>query len=44
MDLNSDAFDAVVGLFGMFEVAMESRQPGRPSEDRIRKLEGWIFK
>jgi hypothetical protein len=38
-----DAFDAVVGLFGMIEVVTGMRQPGEPSGDRIRKLEGWIF-
>jgi len=38
-----DAFDAVVGLFGMIEVAVGRRQPGDPSDNRIRKLEGWIL-
>lgn len=38
-----DAFDAVVGLFGMIEVGERRRQPGEPSEDRIRTLEGWIL-
>lgn len=38
-----DAFDAVVGLFGMIEVVMGRRQPGEPSDDRIRMLEGWIL-
>lgn len=38
-----DAFDAVVGLFGMIEVAVGRRHAGDPSEDRIRKLEGWIL-
>ena len=35
-----DAFDSVVGLFGMIEVVTGRRQPG---EDTIRKLEGWIL-
>lgn len=38
-----DAFDAVVGLFGMIEVATGRRRPNEPNEDRIRNLEGWIF-
>jgi hypothetical protein len=38
-----DAFDAVVGLFGMLEVVTGKRQPGEPRDDRIRKVEGWIL-
>jgi hypothetical protein len=38
-----DAFDAVVGLFGMIEVVTRRRLPGDPSEDRTRKVEGWIL-
>jgi|HubBroStandDraft_4_1064222.scaffolds.fasta_scaffold52080_2 hypothetical protein len=38
-----DAFDAVVGLFGMVEVVTGKRQSGEPKEERIRKLEGWIL-
>jgi len=38
-----DAFDAVVGLFGMIEVVTGRRQTGDPSGNRIRKLEGWIL-
>ena len=38
-----DAFDAVVGLIGMIEVITGRRQPGEPSGDRIRNLEGWIL-
>jgi hypothetical protein len=38
-----DAFDAVVGLFGMIEVVLGRRATGEPSEDRIRKVEGWIL-
>ncbi len=38
-----DAFDAVVGLFGMIEVVRGRRQHGEPTNDRIRRLEGWIL-
>ena len=38
-----DAFDAIVGLFGMIEVVSERRQPGEPSDNRIRNVEGWIL-
>jgi hypothetical protein len=38
-----DAFDAVIGLFGMVEVVMGKQQTGEPRNDKIRKLEGWIF-
>lgn len=38
-----DAFDAVVGLFGMVEVVTGRRKSGEPNNDRIRKLEGWIL-
>jgi hypothetical protein len=38
-----DAFDAVVGLFGMIAVVTGRRQPGEPRENRVRKLEGWIL-
>jgi hypothetical protein len=38
-----DALDAAVGLFGMLEVLLNRRTPGEPSEESIRKLEGWIF-
>jgi hypothetical protein len=38
-----DAFDAVVGLFGMIAVVGGRRQPGEPSENRIRLVEGWIL-
>lgn len=38
-----DAFDAVMGLFGMIEVVSGKRQAGEPSENEIRKLEGWIL-
>ena len=38
-----DAFDAVVGLFGMIEVASGKRQANEPSVNKIRKVEGWIL-
>jgi hypothetical protein len=38
-----DAFDAIVGLFGIIEVVTGRRQPGEPSENRIRNVEGWIL-
>jgi hypothetical protein len=40
---NDDAFDATLGLFGMLEVLMNRRESGEPDEERVRKLEGWIF-
>ena len=38
-----DAFDAVVGLFGVIEVVTGRRQPGEPDTDTISRLEGWIL-
>jgi len=38
-----DAFDAVVGLFGMLQVALGQRAPGEPNEPIIRDVEGWIL-
>lgn len=38
-----DAFDAVVGLFGMIEIATGERQSGEPRDDKITRLEGWIL-
>ena len=38
-----DAFDAVVGLFGMVEVVTGKRQSGEPKEERVRQSEGWIL-
>jgi hypothetical protein len=38
-----DAFDAVVGLFGMLKVANGNREPGEPNNDRMSRLEGWIL-
>jgi hypothetical protein len=38
-----DAFDAVVGLFGMIEVVTGKRHTGEPHDDRTRRVEGWIL-
>jgi hypothetical protein len=38
-----DRFDAVIGLFGMLNVALGHRLPGEPEHDDIRKVEGWIL-
>jgi hypothetical protein len=38
-----DAFDAVVGLFGMLKVCLGQRSPGEPSERIIWRIEGWIL-
>jgi hypothetical protein len=38
-----DAFDAVVGLFGMLQVCLGQREPGEPNEAVVRDTEGWIL-
>ena len=38
-----DAFDAVVGLFGMLQVCLGQRGTGEPDEPVIREIEGWIL-
>jgi hypothetical protein len=38
-----DAFDAVVGLFGMLQVCIGQRESGEPSEPMIHEIEGWIL-
>jgi hypothetical protein len=38
-----DAFDAVVGLFGMLQVSLSERATGEPDEGIIRQVEGWIL-
>ena len=38
-----DAFDAVVGLFGMIQVCLGQRAPGEPDESAIRDIKGWIL-
>jgi len=40
---DDDAFDAVVGLFGMLLVCMGQRPSSEPSERLIRDVEGWIL-
>ena len=37
-----DRFDAVVGLFGMLDVALGNRPSGEPDDDTTR-IEGWIL-
>ena len=38
-----DAFDAVVGLFGMLNVLTKYRAPGEPDDERVRRIEGWML-
>jgi len=38
-----DAFDAVVGLFGMLQVCLGQRASGEPEDAIIREAEGWIL-
>lgn len=38
-----DAFDAVVGLLGMFQVCLGQSATGEPDERIIREIEGWIL-
>jgi len=38
-----DAFDAVVGLFGMLQVCLGQRATGEPDDREIREVEGWIL-
>jgi hypothetical protein len=38
-----DAFDAVVGLFGILEVLLSRRTSCEPSDESVRQLEGWIL-
>ncbi len=38
-----DAFDAVVGLFGMLQVCLGQRATGEPDDREIRGIEGWIL-
>lgn len=38
-----DRFDALVGLFGMLNVALGYRPPGDPHAPEIRQIEGWIL-
>jgi hypothetical protein len=38
-----DAFDAVIGLFGMLEVVLGHRATGEPIDKAVRDIEGWIL-
>lgn len=38
-----DRLDAVVGLLGMLDVVLGGRPPDAPSDERIRRVEGWIL-
>ena len=40
---SDDAFDAVMGLFGMLNVVAKYRAPGEPDDERIRGIEGWML-
>jgi hypothetical protein len=40
---DDDAFDAVVGLFGMLRVCLGQRCSGEPNDRPIRDVEGWIL-
>ena len=40
---NDDAFDAVVGLFGMLRVCLGQRLSGEPDDPLIQDVEGWIL-
>jgi hypothetical protein len=38
-----DAFDAVVGLFGMLDLVQGTRPSGEPTEPPVNTIEGWIL-
>jgi hypothetical protein len=38
-----DAFDTVVGLFGMLQVCLDQRPRDEPDDREIRDVEGWIL-
>lgn len=38
-----DAFDAVVGLFGMLQICLGERDVYEPEDETIREIEGWIL-
>lgn len=42
-DDGDDAFDAIVGLFGMLQIVLGQRGSGEPDEEAIRNIEGWIL-
>jgi hypothetical protein len=41
--MGDDAFDAVIGLFGMLEVVLGHRASGEPSDTATTDIEGWIL-
>jgi hypothetical protein len=42
-DGEDDAFDAVVGLFGMLQVVLGRHPSGEPNDETVREVEGWIL-
>jgi hypothetical protein len=38
-----DQFDATVGCFGMLNVVLGLRPHAEPTDDAVRRVEGWIF-
>jgi hypothetical protein len=40
---DDDAFDAVIGLFGMLRVCIGQRPSGEPNDRPNRDVEGWIL-
>lgn len=38
-----DRFDAAVGLLAMLDIIQSGETPAAPSNDRIRRVEGWIL-
>ena len=40
---SDDAFDAVVGLFGMLNVVAGDRSAGEPDDELVRRVEGWML-
>ena len=40
---SDDAFDAVVGLFGVLNVVFGYRESGEPEDLRVRRFEGWML-
>jgi hypothetical protein len=41
--MGDDAFDAVVGLFGMLEAVFGHRASGEPPDTATNAIEGWIL-